>query len=200
MELVKPEPGLMVWALITFGITLLVLRKFAFPKIADALERRRREISWAVMVAERTRQEADELLAQYRQRLKEARDEADAVVSRAQEDAGERMAQAKQEAREEHEQRLEETRREIEEQTRQAVEGIRSEIAGMAVLATEKVTRKPLEGQEERRLAEEALAEIDLSGLPGGPEDGGGAGRAEDGAGQEAAGRGEGGADREGGG
>src|SRR5688500_14499195 len=67
--LVTPNVGLMIWTLLAFGITLLVLKKLAFPRIQEALDRRANAIAESIDAAERTRTEADELLAEYRERL-----------------------------------------------------------------------------------------------------------------------------------
>ena len=82
--LVKPGLGLMVWTLLAFGITMLILRKFAFPKIQDALDRRQRLIEESIEAADRTREEAEQLLSDYRARLAEARVQAEEIVERAQ--------------------------------------------------------------------------------------------------------------------
>src|SRR2546421_9271652 len=81
--LVSPSAGLMVWTLTAFLITFLLLRKLAFPRIAEALDKRQRAIEDSIDAAERTRTEADELLAEYRERLKEARVQAEEIVTRA---------------------------------------------------------------------------------------------------------------------
>src|SRR5690242_3243191 len=81
--LVSPNLGLMIWTLVAFVITLLVLRKLAFPRIAEALDRRQRAIEESIEVAERTRHEADELLEEYRARLREARVQAEEILVRA---------------------------------------------------------------------------------------------------------------------
>src|SRR3978361_1485092 len=81
--LVQPGIGVMVWTLIAFGISLLILRKLAFPRIAEALDKRRKAIVESIDAAERTRVEADQLLSEYRERLREAREQADEIVSRA---------------------------------------------------------------------------------------------------------------------
>ena len=73
----------MIWTLIAFGITLLILRKLAFPQIAEALDMRQRAIEEAIDHADATKAEADQLLADYRARLKEARVQADEIVSKA---------------------------------------------------------------------------------------------------------------------
>ncbi len=67
---------------------------------------------------------------------------------------------------------MERTRREIEAETRRAIQEIRTEVADLTVLATEKVTRKTLTDDDQRRLVEEALSELDFSALaPSGQED-----------------------------
>ena len=74
----------MIWTLIAFGVTLLILRKLAFPRIQEALDKRQQKaIEESIDAAERTRREADELLAEYRERLKEAREQAEEIVDRA---------------------------------------------------------------------------------------------------------------------
>src|ERR1700730_16468790 len=81
--LISPNVGLMIWTLILFGISMVVLWKLAFPRITEALDRRQRAIEDAIETAERLREEADKLLADYRERLKQARAQADQIVERA---------------------------------------------------------------------------------------------------------------------
>ena len=81
--LVSPRLGLMIWTLLLFGATLLILMKLVFPRISDALERRSRAIEESIEHAERTKREADELLDEYRARLREAREQAEDITSRA---------------------------------------------------------------------------------------------------------------------
>src|SRR4051794_21989919 len=81
--LVSPNVGLMIWTLLVFGISMLLLWRLAFPRIAEALERRQKAIEESIAFAERPKPEADQLLADYRERLAEARGEADEIVARA---------------------------------------------------------------------------------------------------------------------
>ena len=67
--LVSPDVGLMIWTLLVFGISMYILSKVAFPRIAEALDKRQQAIEESIDTAERTRTEADELLAEYRERL-----------------------------------------------------------------------------------------------------------------------------------
>ena len=60
---------------------------------------------------------------------------------------------------------MERTRRDIQQETRRALEDIRKEVANLTVLATEKLARKSLDTEDQKRLVQEALAEIDFSQL-----------------------------------
>jgi F-type H+-transporting ATPase subunit b len=165
--LVTPGIGLMLWTLAAFGLTLFVLYKLAFPRIAEALDRRQRAIEESIDTASRLRSEAEELLAQYRERLKEARTQAEEILVRARKAGEVREAEAINEAKERREELLEQTKRDIEAETRRAIQDIRNEVADLTILATEKVTRKVLTEDDQRKLVEEALGELDFSQLSG---------------------------------
>ena len=163
--LVQPGIGVMIWTLIAFGITLLILRRAAYPRIAEALDKRRRAIAESIDAAERTRVEADRLLGEYRERLREAREQADDIVVRARKAAEKVQEDAKVGATHKREELMEQTRRDIEQETRRALEQIRREVADLTVMATEKVTRKSLDDDDHKRLIEEALSEFDFTAL-----------------------------------
>jgi F-type H+-transporting ATPase subunit b len=164
-QLVSPVVGVMIWTLIIFGLTLIILWKVAFPRIAEALDKRQRAIEDSLDHAAKVRQEADELLREYRERLSEARGQADDIVARARRTADVAESETLAEARRKREEMMEQTRRDIETETRRAIQEIRAEVADLTVLATEKVTRKTLDSADQRRLVEEALSELDFAAL-----------------------------------
>jgi F-type H+-transporting ATPase subunit b len=163
--LVSPELGLMIWALLAFGITLFLLNKLAFPRIAEALDRRRKAIEDSIEAAQRAKREADELLEEYRARLREAREQAEDIVVRARRAADNVADEAKAQASKQREELLAAARRDIEHETRRALDELRKEVADLTVTATEKITRKSLTEEDHRRLIEEALEEVDFSEL-----------------------------------
>ena len=163
--LITPNIGLMVWTLLLFGISMYVLAKLAFPRISEALERRQKAIEDSIDSADRMRVEADQLLSEYRERLKEAREQADEIVQRARRTAEQHERESEEDTKERREQMMEQTRRDIEAETRRAIQEIRREVADLTVLATEKVTRKTLTEDDQRRLVEDALSELDFSAL-----------------------------------
>ena len=142
--LVSPNVGLMIWTLLVFGVSMWLLWRFAFPRISEALDRRQRAIEESIDASERTRREAEQLLQEYRERLAEAREQADEIVARARR-----------------------TGESAEQETRRAIQQIRAEVADLTVLATEKVTRKTLTAEDQRRLVDEALSELDFDQLSG---------------------------------
>jgi len=165
--LVKPNVGVMVWTLIAFVIALWIMRRYAFPRIGEALDRRQRAIEESIDAAERTKSEADELLAEYRERLAEARQQAEEIIARARKAGEATQTEALEAGRRQREELMEQTRRDIEAETRRAIAEIRAEVADLTVLATEKVTRKSLDEGDQRRLVEEALGELDFEALAG---------------------------------
>jgi F-type H+-transporting ATPase subunit b len=170
--LVSPALGLMIWTLLAFGVTLLVLRLFALPRIGEALQKRADAISESIDAAARQRKEAEQLLQEYRERLKEAREQADEIVARARKAAEAAEAEATAAGREKREELVGAARRDIEIETRRSLERIRKEVADLTVLATEKVTRKTLDSEDHKRLIEEALSEVDFSALGNGTANG----------------------------
>jgi F-type H+-transporting ATPase subunit b len=161
--LVSPGLGLMIWTLIAFGATFLILRKYAFPRIAEALEKRRLQIEESIEYAAQMRTEADKLLEEYRARLREAREQAEDIIVRSRKAAENYEQESKERAKQEHQEAMERTRREIQAETRRALDEIRKEVADLTVIATEKVARKTLDSDDQKRLIEEALAEVDFS-------------------------------------
>src|SRR3954469_10756469 len=150
--LVSPDVGLMIWTLLVFGLSMYLLGKLAFPRIAEALDRRQKAIEESIDAAEHTRQEAEQILAEYRERLAEARGQADEIVARARKTGEAAENEIIAEARSKREEMMEQTRRDIEAETRRAILETRAEVAALPVLATEKVARKSLTGDAQKRL------------------------------------------------
>ena len=165
--LVTPALGLMIWTLVAFAITMVLLNKLAFPRIAEALEKRARRVTDNIEQSEKQRAEAEELLAEYRERLKEAREQAEDIVTRAKRAGDNAKTEATEEGKAKREELVAAAKKDIEAETKRSLEQIRKEIADLTVLATEKVTRKSLTAEDQQRLVEDALSEIDFSALAG---------------------------------
>ena len=160
----------MIWTLVLFLFTMWVLSKVAFPKIQEALDKRAKTIAESIEAAERQRKESDELLEEYRERLAEAREQADDIMARARKAAETAKPRRPPPAR--RNARSWSPRRSATSRPRPGArcEQIRKEVADLTVLATEKVTRKSLTAEDQKRLVEEALSEVDFTSALGGGE------------------------------
>ena len=163
--LIKIIPGLMIWTLVAFAITYLVLKRYAFGPIQKLIDDRRESIRQSIEEADRARDEARSLLDEHRQLIGQAKSEAESILSEARKVADAQRERMREETEEDRQRRLEETRRQIEQATAQALNEIRAEVATLSLLAAEKITRKTLTTDDQRRLIDEALAEIDFSQL-----------------------------------
>ncbi len=166
--LITPNVGLTVWTLVVFGISLFILSKLVFPRIRQALDDRRKAITDSIDAAELTRQEAEKILVEYRERLTEARQQAEEIVQRARQQAEAQAREAHAEAESRREHLLEQTKRDIEAETRRSIDQIRREVADLTVMATEKVTRRVLTEEDQQRLVQDALSELDFETLSSG--------------------------------
>lgn len=165
--LVKPVPGLMIWVLLVFVVSLLVLKKYAWPQITDVIDKRQAAIEERIAASEKAKAEAQALADEYREQLTAARAESEEIVSRARRSGEQVEREAVEQGRKTREDLLEQARRDIEAETRRAVDELRNEVAALTVEATAKVTRKTLTPDDQQRLLDEALGEIDFSKLSG---------------------------------
>ena len=163
--LIKVVPGLMIWTLIAFGITFFVLKRFAFGPIQRTIDERRDRIRQAVEEADNARVEARELLEQHRELIGQAKGEAAEILADARKVADAQIERVKAESETERQRRLEETRRQIEAETKRSLDQIRMEVADLTLEATARVTGKVLDAEDQRRLIDEAIAELDFSAL-----------------------------------
>ena len=163
MKIFEIDPGLFVWSVITFLILVGLLYRFAFNPLMRMQKARQAEIHQSIVDAESLRDEAQQLLADYKQQLAQARQEADAIVERARKAGETSKAELQEEARVQAEATLAKARQQIERDTNQALQRIREEAADLTITATAKVARSSLSEEDQLRLIKEAINEIDLS-------------------------------------
>jgi F-type H+-transporting ATPase subunit b len=164
-SLIEVVPGLMIWTLVSFGLTFLVLKRFAFGAIQRQIDERRKRIRESLDEADRARAEARRLLEEHRALIAQARGDAEEILAEARRVAEAQRRRAKEETEADRQRRLEETQRQIEAETRRALEQIRAEVAELTLVATAKVTGKALDEDDHRRLIEDAIGELDFSVL-----------------------------------
>lgn len=163
--LLQVSPGLMIWTIVVFLITLFILKKFVFGPVGEAIEKRRASITASIEEAESSRDEAVKLLDEYKAQLAEARREADELREAGRREGERQKTEIVGQAQEQRERIVSDTQTQIDAQAQAAVAGIRDDVVVLAITAAEKVTKKSLSDDDHRKLVEEALSEADLSGL-----------------------------------
>jgi F-type H+-transporting ATPase subunit b len=163
--LIQVTPGLMIWTIVCFLITLFVLKRFAFGPIQKTIDERRDRIRASLDEADHAREEARKLLEEHRKLIASAQSDAEDILSEARRVADANERRMREELEEDRQRRLEETRKQIDAETRRALEQIRSEVVDLSLLAAEKVTSKSLDDADHRRLIDEAVGELDFSVL-----------------------------------
>src|SRR5919202_402717 len=163
--LIKVTPGLMIWTIVCFLITLYVLKRWAFGPIQNMIDERRERIRRALEEADHARDEARRLLEEHRQLIGQARGQAEEILSEARRVADAQRERVREETETDRQRRLDETRRQIEAETQRALEQIRAEVAELTLVAASKVTGKVLDRDDHRRLIEDAISGLDFSVL-----------------------------------
>ncbi|MHB0867682.1 MAG: F0F1 ATP synthase subunit B [Thermoleophilia bacterium] len=166
--MINPEPGLVVWTLVTFFLLFLFLRKFAFGPIQNMIDQRRDSIEESIKAAENSRLEGERLLAEYRESIAQARHEAEEIIDRAHKVGESTKAEIVEEARSQAHKEVEGARDQIQRETRKALQEIKDQVADLTILAAGKVTAKAMNKEDHLRLVEEALSEVDFDQLGAG--------------------------------
>jgi len=168
-DLIKVVPGMMIWTVVCFLLTLFVLKRYAFGPIQHMLDERRDRIRRSIEEAENARTEARKLLEEHRALIGQARGQAEQILAEARKVADSQRQRVKEETEADRQRRLEETKRQIEAETHRALEQIRAEVAELTLVATTKVTGKVLDDADHRRLIEDAIKDLDFSVLEEAP-------------------------------
>src|SRR6201984_3403204 len=135
--LITPNVGLMVWTIVVFVISLVILRRAIFPRIGEALDKRVKKIEGEIDGAHQIRQEAEKVLDEYRERLKEARAQADEIVQRARQSADTHEQESKERGQEIIAEATKRAERDIEVASKRALDDLRREVADLTIMATD---------------------------------------------------------------
>ena len=158
--LLDPHAGLIAWTIITFVVVLIILKRFAWSPLLEALDERQRRIRDALEGAEQARDEAQAALAEHQKALAGAESEAREIVAQARE-AGERVrTDIIDDARRDAEQTVEQALRSIESEKQAALSELRREVADLAVRAAGEIVNANLDDERNRQLVDDLIAGV----------------------------------------
>lgn len=153
-----------VATLLIFTGLLVVLGKYAWGPIVAGLEKRENKIREDIEAAERARAEAQRAQQEYQSQLEGAESRVRDLLAQAQADGQQLATRIKMQAQEEAEEAKERAMRDIETSRREAIDQIRAEAAELATAIAEKILRREVNADDQKRLVEESLNEFQTVG------------------------------------
>jgi F-type H+-transporting ATPase subunit b len=155
------DVGNAIWTLVIFLLVVAVLGKFAWGPLLGSLQQREQFIRNALADAKRDRDAAEVRLAEYTDRLNEARSEATEIVDEGRRDAEVVKGRIEREAREEGDRMIERAKREIELAKSAAIKELYGKTAQLATEIATQVVRREISAADHQRLIAEALEDLE---------------------------------------
>lgn len=147
MELVTPDVGLIFWMLLSFTIVLVILRRYAWKPIMEALRSRENSISEALNAAEKAKEEVEQLKIDNARIIAQAKVERDSILKEARESKEEIIKDAKKQASDDAAKIIDAARKQIENEKSAAITQIRNIIASLSVEVAEQILRRELQSE-----------------------------------------------------
>jgi F-type H+-transporting ATPase subunit b len=159
-NILEPQAPLAIWTVVVFGLLLLILGRFAWKPMMKALHDREEHIEHCLLEAEKARNEAERLMAENQKNMAKAAEQVRATIEAAKKEAEVIANGIVQKAQAEAESSKERAERDIATARDQALDEIFTRTADLAVAVAGKVLTKTLGPDDQRRLADAAMAEL----------------------------------------
>ncbi|MBI3262214.1 MAG: F0F1 ATP synthase subunit B [Acidobacteria bacterium] len=159
--LVRLDPGLFIWTIVTFLVLVTLLAKFAWRPLLEALERRQAAIRKSLDDAEQARQALERATGEAGQVVRKAREEADSIIVRTRADADRLKEELKQQARTEAGSIVQAAQRQIQLEAERARQQLRQEAIDLSVMIASKIINRNVSKEDNARLIEETIRQIE---------------------------------------
>lgn len=152
--MLDPNPGLIIWTIVTFVLLLAVLRKFAWKPLLEALQKREESVRGALERAEHARAEAERLLEENRKLTARSEAEAHRILNEGRELGEKLKAEIVEKANQQSRKLAEQAKQEIERDKDAALAQLRGEVANLAIKAAEKILDETLDEKRHRAIVD----------------------------------------------
>ena len=159
-NLITPDPGTVLWTIITFVILALLLAKFAWKPLLTTLQERERTIRESLEQAQKARAEGEETLRRNQEILSQARRETAAILDQGKREAESLRAEILAQARKEAQDLVEQGKRQVQFEQKQAMEQLRRQVADLAIQAAERLITRSLDDSAQRELLDEYVRDL----------------------------------------
>lgn len=162
-SLLRVEPGLLLWTIISFVILLLILWKTAWRPIIDVLDSRAEKVRSDIENAEYNRIESEKLLSEHKELIDQAKSESEKIIAEGKSFAEKMKNDILKDAKEEANEVLEKAKREIEIARENAFSEIKEEIIDISTEIASKIIAKSLDPKDQERLVKSNLARLRIN-------------------------------------
>jgi len=158
------EFGLFFWQVLIFVGLILLLKKFAWKPILDAVNDREEGIKNALLAAENAKKDMQNLKADNEKLLAEARAERDLMLKEAREIKEKMIADAKSEAQTQGEKMIDQAKASIESEKNAAMAELKNQVSSLSLEIAEKLLKDELSNKEaQTKLVEKMLGDAKLN-------------------------------------
>ena len=158
--LVRPDPGLFIWTIFTFLVLLAILTRYAWKPLLAALQARQDRIRESLEGARAASDDMERVRRESAEIMRQARIEADAIISSSRADGERVREEIKQKARAEAASIVTAAERRIELEASRAREQVRHDAADLSILIASKLIRRNLTAEDNRVLIDEVIASL----------------------------------------
>jgi F-type H+-transporting ATPase subunit b len=163
-KLVSPDPGLMLWTVVTFLILAAVLKRFAWGPLLAAIAAREAGLKAEAAAARQAREDSERIKTELAAQLAEADARRQETLARAAREGEALLARFKTAAEEESRRLREKTSAELAREKERLVGELRREVAGLSVAAAERLLRRSVDPAVEKAVLDDFLKEVSQGG------------------------------------
>jgi F-type H+-transporting ATPase subunit b len=164
MELVTPGIGLIFWTSVVFIVLIILLKKFAWKPILEAVEKRSNSIEEALNASEKAKEELTELNEEKDKLRKQALADRDALLKEAATTKAKIVADAKAQAKQETEKILTNAREVIRNEKMAAITELKNQVALLSLDIAEKIVKEQLSSSDKQKaLVDNLVKEVNLN-------------------------------------
>ena len=157
---ITPNPGILIWTLITFFIVLGILKWKAWGPLMKVLDDREKRISDALSAADKAKEEAQKVSSDYEEMIAKAESQRQEILSRAKQDADKLKEKKEAQAESKCNDMVDKAKKEIESEKAKALKEIKSVAVNLSVEVASKIIKKNLDTNDNKKIAEETIRNI----------------------------------------
>ena len=157
------DPGVMIWAWVTFFVLLITLYKVAWKPILETIDKREKSIENSLKRAEKAKEEAEAILEKHNQMIKSAEEESQRMLKENRELAEKARQEILVQAKKNAEKLIEKAKSEIAKERDDAMQALRVEVADLTIAASKKIIGESLDEAKQKAIINDFIGKMPKS-------------------------------------